>query len=537
MMLNDYVIGAALLGQMDTVSVGIMGLVCLLVLVFAIMSAKTWHWVNIVFLLLTLIAGVAAAFGMTQIYNQRTSDLREYQQALERMTRAEAALEEATVGDPLSPTHAPGTLRHVNQELSTLMVGRGRVWNGSIAANGDLRTFTFADPRDVSNEREQLKDYILYGFQDREVRGQSHPMRYVGTFRVNDETNESVTLEPVQLADINAFDNASGSWTLFEKMPIDRHGVFRNAIITEAQTNPEAAELYKTFADSMRQENESELAEVRDITAFRTILKSDYLPAEPLGYDPQSPEYESLIDHYSFDGLPVGQIAKWIDANSDSRVTPRFEPVPEETFYKFKFNSPSTGSYAVDTSGSLENDGIFSPSGQVVVPQFQHSGDIQFDKDDIVLIDSLTAEGYQRSADSVAAPFTATEDVQQIDTIFVRQLRDFPYEFSEMRNQAKSIIDETNRITQAGLLQDKALEDALKQITAREQEKANLLADQEKLEQDLAKISQVRNAKEALLAEKQQQAQQLQIQLDELYMKLREITTELAKRAFTIPLP
>ena len=534
-MLNDYVIPDALLGAIDMISVGAMGLVCLLVLVCAILAAKTWHWVNVVFLILTMIAGVLAAMGMGRIYTQRTADLSAYAKAKQRLERAEESLEKATLGDKLAANYQPGTLRYASQQLSRAMVGRGRAWNGgTVTAEGDQRKFTFTQPRDIALEGE-LKDFILHAFQERPVNDQPTPVRYIGTVRVNAESGNDLTLEAVELADTQLFATPQGTWSLFEKMPQDRRGTFRDAILAQAQADPNN-ELLQTFALSV-EEAENNADAIIDITAFRTILQQTFLQAKNLGYDPRSAEYENLIDRYSFDGIPLGKIESWIEANSGSRINPRFEPLPQEKFYRLRFNAKSTRPYAVDSTGSIQNDGLFAIGGGSVVPQLKAGSDIAFEPGDEVLVDSLSAEGYSRGPDSTFNGIMDTEDVEKIDEIYIRQLVDFPYEFAQSNQAAISIFKETKRLEQNAIVQNAAIEDAQKQVANRDQQLSDAREDQEKLEGDLTAISAARAAKEATVAANNERIASLQANLDELYKKIRAATLEIARRAFTSPSP
>ena len=56
----------------------IIGIAFVLLVVFAVLAARnTWHWINSVFLVLTFIVGVGAAVKTSEVYQERTADMKE----------------------------------------------------------------------------------------------------------------------------------------------------------------------------------------------------------------------------------------------------------------------------------------------------------------------------------------------------------------------------------------------------------------------------------------------------------------------------
>jgi hypothetical protein len=117
-----------------------------------------------------------------------------------------------------------------------------------------------------------------------------------------------------------------------------------------------------------------------------------FLPAATLGFDPQSKEYEELVDRYAFDGMSLGKIQNWIDQNTAGRKSTRFEPLPEEVFVQYRFNKKSSKSYQVDANGSVENDGLFTPLGQAVDPALHAGKEVEFAEGDTVLVDKKSVD-------------------------------------------------------------------------------------------------------------------------------------------------
>jgi hypothetical protein len=325
-------------------------------------------------------------------------------------------------------------------------------------------------------------------------------------------------------------------------MPLDRRGIFRAATVAflkgKAETTPEQKKIIELLQDPNAEELEV-------ITAIRGVLKADYLTEPNLGLDPNSPtyrtlvdsgfdpakEYEELVDSYAFDGLSLGKIQNWIDANPDGRISRRFEPPPEEVFIVYKFDESSNRSYQVDANGSIETDGLFTPLGQAVDPALHAGKEISFAKGDTVLVDQRSADGYQRGEQQVAA-FKTNEKVTEIDRIFIRQVRDFPYEFADLRAQTAKVIQETVRINKSNAVQAVALANAKSQQQVRDALIADRDGDNMNLKNDLDTINKLFEQKSQETAEIKRQIVTLEKKIDESYAALRSLSVTLSKKAF-----
>lgn len=519
-----------LVAAMDMMSAGIIGLMFILVVVFAVLAKNHWHWSNIVLVILCFLTGTSAIWGMTQVYSKRTKQVKALAKALDDAAKAELKADEAIIGPVSALVYQEGTLRATSEELSRVMAGRGRVWPlGQVTAdpnNPQQRVFQFSEIRADGPDIAPLQDVVLFAFVETQVNGQLYPSRYIGSVRVTSETDEQVVIEPVALADEAQFAQPTSSWTLFEKMPLDRRGIFKDAIANLVGEN-DSPEL-KAFAASLKDETKE-----LDITQFRQLLMGfpSFLPAEAMGYQPDSVEYEKLIDRYAFDGLSLGKIQNWIDQNSGSRKSLRFEPLPEEVFVKYRFNKKSSKGYKVDAAGSVETDGLFTPLGQAVEPALHAGKEIEFAEGDTILIDQKTADGYQRGEQQMS-PFKQDEDVTEVDRIYIRQVRDFPYEFSDLKAQTLKAEDETARISRANQAQQKALTDAEAQIAERSRLLTGLEADQEKLTRDFATISNLQQRRKTEIANERQMISNLESEIEAAYKKLRNIAIAISKKAF-----
>ncbi len=517
---------SAIIASIDYMSAGILGLAFILLVVFCVLASKTWNWINIVFVILTFMAGVGAIFGLTTVYSLRTKAIAEVDKYEKLAEKTKQEVDEQINGNRSSLTYDPGSLRYINDLLTRELTGRGRVWpSGQIVPDGDNRTFTFSSARPADFDK--LQDVVLFAFLDQNVNGQPLPARFIGSVRVIAEAPGTLTLESVALADDQQYVNPTGTWTLFEKMPLDRRGIFRKATIAVVESNTDVPEELKTFANSLKDENEK-----LDITEFRSVLQSLFLQPQKVGLDPNSLDYEALIDRYAFDGLSMGTIQDWIDNNSAGRKSPRFEPAPEEVFVKYEFTAPSRAEgYQVDANGSIENDGLFNQLGHAIDQGLHHGGVVTFDKGDSVLVDQRSADGYQRNGTPVA-PFKNGENVKEVDRIYIRQVRDFPYEFGNLTFQSATADEEIQRVTQSNVVQQKLIDDANAQIEERLRVINDNTADQANLKNDLDTITALAAQKTQEVSELKQTIASLESKIDQLHAELRRVSIALSRKAF-----
>ena len=481
-------------------SYAIFGLIFVLLIVFGVMSSKSWHWLNIVFLILAYVAGVAASVGMAKALKLRQKDMSEAfrQESLAEKYEADASL--AISGSPNSITYDANSLRGLNEQLNQEMLGRGRVWpagNVTISeTTPDNRIFNFTAARDGDNgPQNKLTGIVVYIFADGVVDGQDYPLYYLGTARVASETPQQVELEPVFIVNKEAYATPATTWSLFEKMPIDRRDAFKK------QANL--------------------MGENFDLAKYREALETQFLPAEMFGLDPDSEAYEKLIDRYAFDGLKLGEIANWILA-APNRKSARFEPPPEEVFVEYRFDQKTDAEFEVDAgeNATIESSGAFL-NGRAVDPSLKAGKKVSFAKDDTVRIDQLTADGFQRSDGQVVPPFAQRYPVTEVDRYYVREVRDYPYVLSDLQRQSQRFVEELARVKSNIAETQLALDDATSQVALRDDTITKLLQDQDNMKNDLQVITNLRNDREMQLAQLEQRGRQLQQQIEKQYRQLK----------------
>ncbi len=147
-------------------------------------------------------------------------------------------------------------------ELYELLIGRGRVWDNCQPVNvakGD-------DPVNKNRERVLITlqtgkpveaDSVLYAFEDKPA---SEDGKYLGQFTVTQVGREQVLLRPsVRLSDaefarVQASQQGSTPWRLYELMPTDDHKVLAKLTDEEKKAmfpggDPEAGKDYATYED------------------------------------------------------------------------------------------------------------------------------------------------------------------------------------------------------------------------------------------------------------------------------------------------
>ena len=491
---------------MDIISIAIVGLVFIALCVCVYLASKSWHWVNVLFLILTFIAGLAATIGLAQV-----GELRSKQQkaAFDAEKNAEDLVSQANLqvsGDVDSIEYSSDSLRGVSQELSLVMAGRGRVWSrGTVAPDGENISFRFPNARPNSGENGiKLENVVLFAFGEgvapvpKGEGGNANnppprvPISYIGSVRVIEDTPESLKLAPEFITDPDEYTEPTTTWSLFEKMPLDRHDTVPNAFRRVAKLD--------------------ENGEI-DLSELRRFLQSRLLSPDRVDMDPNTREYEALLDRYTFDGVPLGKIENWIEAQPN-RISATFEPAPEEIFVRYRFTGKSNKSYQVDSEGNLATDGPFTATGLAIESSLHLGKEVQFAKDDTVSVDSVNATGYSRSDGTQVPPFSSTEPVEEEERYYVRQLRDYPYLLASATDAAIQIEEETVRRQNSNQVQTATLQDTQAQIADRTKTTAALESDQKNLRNDQQVITKVLDTKTSTVEQLNQQIDGIQSQLN-----------------------
>ncbi|MEM7453622.1 MAG: hypothetical protein AAF456_04630 [Planctomycetota bacterium] len=485
----------------------ILGLLFVVLIVFAVLTAKTWHWVNIVFLILTFIAGVVATGALAECLDKR-------RRAMEGALSAEAAAERnkrdadvAVYGSDNAVEYDSNCLRGIDQELTREMMGRGRVWSrGTVTiapTDNRNREFTFPAARDNTVN---MGGMVVYAFVDGPidvaidgaVEQQVYPVEFIGTFRVINEAADKLSLEPIFIANSSPYGDPQGTWSLMEKMPLDRRDAFKKV--------------------------EGMMGDDFDLAAYRDVLVNKYLQASVIGMDPASAEYEALIDRYAFDGQRLGDIATFIDSQN-GRINTTFEPKPEEVFYVYRFDKAvkEADGFQVDYGGSgrIDQDGTFSPLGQAVDPALHLGQKVAFAEGDEVLIDQKTALGYQRTDGTPLPEFDQRYPVTEVDRIFIRELNDYPFILATLRHRQQVLKSEQDRLAADNKTTSGAFTNAQEQLTVRDDRIRMLIADGDNLRRDRDQIEVLAGDRQRELDQVLAEIQRLEGEIDASYRAIR----------------
>ncbi len=244
------------------ISIAVVALLFILLIVFCVISAKHWHWSNIVFLILTYIAGVSATAALAQVLDGRSKALKAEKKSTDDLERYTSNYSLEVNGPADSLTYSEDSLRGRTAALELELHGRGRVWTGTATGTAERKTFSFPEPRDVDDVTVvSFKDVVMYAFLDAaEPSGLVIPKTFIGTVKVVSETAEAWTLNSEFLVREDLFVADGNRWTIYEKMPADRHETFIKAADLDIED------------------------ENFDIAAYRSELESKFFPANVLGF-------------------------------------------------------------------------------------------------------------------------------------------------------------------------------------------------------------------------------------------------------------
>jgi hypothetical protein len=471
----------------------VVGLGAIVLVVCLVLAAKIWHWLHVVLVFLVFAAAVGGAVVASRSLKTRSAWMDQARKNEQRMKEEQQQLEAALYGPANEVALTNESLRGITIELKLAELGKGRVWpNGTVAVDGEQIVITY--PADGVVRPAQLQqDMKVYAFRDdfAEIGGRTValPAMFVGSFRVASADANGVRLEPLFVVPTSQTEltQPTNSWSLFEKMPNDDHDAFLVAAgLTREDLN---------------------------IGEFRQLLIDKYLPADKMGLDPASPEYQALIDRYTFDGLRLNDIAKWLAAQPDRQAG--FDPPLTDRAQRVRFLEPSRA-YAVDGEGNLR-EGPLNPSGQAVAPELRAGRDVKFEKGEQATFDRTTAsDGYQRTEADREPPLTESESIEILEEYYVRPLNNYAYGLEKFLRDTADLglaIDEVNRdivITT----------DALAQAAAQERDRAELKA---KLTEDRDRFTQDRDAARALVEARQRDLEEAQAQIDTYYKQIVEL--------------
>lgn len=206
----------------------VLAVALLMALVTVILSAKTWHWSQVVLVLFILIFGTTALFLGAEVYRIN----RNWRAGIPRLEKQLADAEQLKERLIKGADDEPG-IRELEHRLQLVMRERGRVWRGVTRA-GEVEDSGRVSV-DVPNPKPHglSEDTIVFAF---ETGDPGEEKQYLGEFRVVETSDDGVVLDPILVIDQRTGERlaaSDGPWSLYETMPVDRHTLY--AGLTEEQ--------------------------------------------------------------------------------------------------------------------------------------------------------------------------------------------------------------------------------------------------------------------------------------------------------------
>ncbi|MFM7740223.1 MAG: hypothetical protein ACKO9H_12530, partial [Planctomycetota bacterium] len=131
----------------------VFGLLFILMVVFTVLARKTWHWSNIVAVILLFIANTVTLFMAARVLSIRLVETKEAFDAEDAADSAQVAADLARFGPADSFTYGAGSLRDTENKLALELIGQGRVWkHGSVESKDGNFVFKFARAREQMTE-------------------------------------------------------------------------------------------------------------------------------------------------------------------------------------------------------------------------------------------------------------------------------------------------------------------------------------------------------------------------------------------------
>lgn len=489
----------------------VVGIVFIVLAVALFKSASTWNWVPIVAVLFIFVTAIFAGITASRALKTRAAWLKKDLQNENLAATALVERDEVLYGPANAIKYSDDSLVGINNTLNLLTIGEGRIWRSGQPTAGDQGkvSLTFTPPEGDSrpSPATQLKqDMQVYAFADQGTTIDdvlvTLPVQYVGTWLVDSAANDTVTLKPVFVTKFSAGEAAmpTTTWTLFETMPGDSPQIFKT-----------------DFAPDL---DADELDQV-DLAAFRDALRTKYLPAESMGLDPDSKEYEALLDEYTFNGLSLNVIQQWIDAQS-GRINDRFDP--DDTFRDIRLRFTERGDFQVDGSGNVVTDGTFDNQGLSNDPNLHLGSSATIPKDDEILASKRAVEGFPGPAGNIRA-LGEDYEFETIVDFYRRQLRDYPFALSELDDKAQRMRESLAAMKADIEVSQAMIDNTNDQIRHRGDLIVKLQSDISRREQELTLITTHRQNLEQELAKRQQQIQTYYQQILELHRRLKKSLT------------
>ncbi len=547
------------------ITIAVLAVIAIVFIIALVKSRSSVHWLHLVLVFLTFSTTVAGAIILSRSYKTRAAWQLQYKKNKDAYEDQKAKYEQVRDGSPLSTTSDLSSVRGTTSALMLETFGQGRLWsNGTPEVQGEnivltLPTTTADVDQLFTNDQPatQLQPRMLvYAFRDGIIPDSVYvdpdaedlkdltaptpaatgPAMYLGILQVVSVEGSKVTLKPnntlntperklqrdaqgqiviqngkpvIESAPIfpeitHEFEAPSGTWTLFEKVPVDLRDAFKRLKRNIRDIDP--------------------LADTTDIDQYQERYRKEltqFMPAESFGLSLDQPEqaarYEAIIDRYAFDLMRLVDINKWIADHKDERANTSFDPPTDERFVRLKFNERSQ-EYEVDSNtGNVRDSGAFDNRGRAVLNILwatpDGTGKIRLDKDAVVIVDPESAVRLKEA-----------EQVEDLGEIYVRRLNDFPALTSNYNLERERLFDVLLRLVDE--IEKLKITDADTQ--AQERQRAQLI---DQFTQDIANVQNDVQTIDALRAERVREIIDLKEQINRLHKVIGLQYEEIKRRS------
>ncbi len=447
----------------------------------------------------------------------------------------------------------PGITAALNYELN----GRGRVWEHATPAVKDdafvvtLPPTTGGAAAEAGAAAEQLHNgMFVFVFQEapipdvNQADAAQKPVaatEYLGAMAVTSTNGNQVTLRRVQTLDLEAqsvtldpsthkpivdaagqpqvvsvpvfpeiaqaLSQPTGTWSLFEKMPIDMRDAFKR--VGGIDIDPQQENI--DFNDYQ--------------TRYRAVL-TKYMPPERFGLSldnaDQAGVYERLIDRHAFDWMRLSDIRRWIQEHQAERINKTFDPPNEEKYSRLRFNAKSN-EFEIDTDAGNVTDGIFDIRGRAILQDLKYGGKIRLDKDTVIIVDPTTATALK-----------ARENVTEEAEVYVRQLDDFAILISEFSRNRELLFEKMLQLIKETAVLRATDADLRTQESQRTTLVSQLTEDSENLSRDLEAINQLLTTRTGEVADLKEQINKLYKVIIVRYKQIKERSELIMQTALTV---
>jgi len=279
----------------------------------------------------------------------------------------------------------------------------------------------------------------------------------------------------MELSDSQKAQQQDGTWALYETMPVDDHDVF--AVLSR--------DIFGVVADDNMN------AEGRLTTEAEDKIRA---------YFPKDQFTDELVEQYLRDG---------------TKAQPQSDP-EQRIWKKVEFLKAHTMPVDSEQGFRFDQDSKYDDSGLAVSPSLKQGQATEFAAESIHLLDPKTAK------DLIDAGICKAE----VDSIYVRELRDYRFLLPAAQRSLARINSETARIKQESTADDSIINLAL--LSAQTLGEA---AEQEKslLKEDLQSFSSERAALAAHLADLQQRWKDAKAEMSRFYRENNKLAAKWAQ--------